>query len=66
MNAGGVANILRRGGAPRPMVDELFRAIRVLDEYEVEHLLVGGMTVIYWGRSRIPSVGCEFVNIRSG
>lgn len=63
MDAGGVANILRRGGAPSPMVDKLFTAIQILDEYEVEHLLVGGMAAIYWGRSRIPSVGCEFVNI---
>lgn len=66
MDAGGVADILRRGGAPTQMVDKLFRAIQILDEYGVKHLLVGGMAALYWGRSRIPSVGREFVIILYG
>lgn len=31
------------------MVDELFWAIRALDEWLVKHLLVGGMAAVYWG-----------------
>lgn len=59
MELDGVRNILHRGSAPPALIDTLFQVVRVLTESKVEHLIVGGVAGVYWGRSKVPAVGCQ-------
>lgn len=50
----GVGDILRRRSAPPSLIDTLFQALSVLNDWNVEHLLVGGVAAAYW------AIICEF------
>lgn len=57
MSSVGVAFILREAQTPDAIIDTLFRIVDVLNNWEVEHLVVGGVAAVFWGQVRIPNVG---------